>query len=859
MTMGQGVPMSTERLHMRCACGSAFSSYRSAKGDFVLRGTERVYERARPFRIDHMLLDFNIDHAGSRFNATAELELTRVDSEATSVTVDAVSFDLARVRWRPRAGRSKRNTARWRQANYTYDGEQLEIEVPRNATRADLQIKYSASPSRGMYFLEPDERVPDRPEQLWTQCQDEDARYIFPCHDKPHIRQTMDIRAKVRPGWFVLSNGELTSSRADQKRGLFHYRMRQAQPSYLFTLVAGEFAVLEDRVGKLPVTYYVPHGRESDGKRTFKRTPQMIRLFAKLTGVPYPWTKYAQVVVQDFIFGGMENTGATTMYDGILLDKRAAIDASSDDLIAHELAHQWFGDLVTCRDWSHAWLNEGFATFMEHVWREHHLGHDEYQHGLRSDLNAWLSEASSRYQRPVVCQDYESPIDILDRHLYEKGALFLHSLRMDLGTDVFWRGVSRYLVAHRDGVVETRDLQRALETESGRSLDQLFEQAVHRADFPRLNVQVRYGNGVLTVAIKQRLDSGAAPFALDIDLDVAHKKGQSELITRRLDRAQQTFAIPMKQRPRFVVVDPAMRVVGRVTTTAPGDMSRNQVANADTGHARALAAIALSKKDDPASIRALSDLLRKDANFWGARAAAARALGNIASPQAYRALRSAAGTKHPKVRRAAVSALGNFRTDAAAKLLAKAAHDDESLLVAAAACRALGRTRRPQVKDVLVALLDRPSWNDTLRAGALGGLANLRDETAASAIREQTRYGIPWRGRRAAIAALTEISDERKTRELLEDILGTGGPHLRVAAAKALCEFGDVKARAALGRQLEREQDGRVRRRIRETLRDLGAKGQGELKRLREELSTVHREHAELKARLSKLEARAEG
>src|SRR5262249_30993351 len=159
----------------------------------------------------------------------------------------------------------------------------------------------------------------------------------------------------------------------------------------------------------------------------------------------------------------------------IMLDERAALDVSSDDLIAHELAHQWFGDLVTCRDWSHAWLNEGFATFMEQIDREHKLGRDEYDYSVKADMDTYISEARSRYRRPIVCQDYQAPIDIFDRHLYEKAACVLHLLRRDLGDDVFWAGVNTYLTRHAKGVVETRDFMRAMEDVSGRSLERFFE------------------------------------------------------------------------------------------------------------------------------------------------------------------------------------------------------------------------------------------------------------------------------------------------------------------------------------------------------------------------------------------------
>src|SRR5262249_2939930 len=243
-------------------------------------------------------------------------------------------------------------------------------------------------------------------------------------------KMTTEMRVRVPAGWYALSNGALVSSDIPKSRArtaekgadadepvlwTYHWKMDDPHSSYLVTLAAGEFAEVAEtvRVGdrELPVTYLVPKGREDEARRTFGRTPEMIRHFGEITGIPYPWNKYAQVVVSDFIFGGMENTTATTMYEHILIDERAAIDVSSDDLVAHELAHQWFGDYVTCRAWYEGWLNEGFATFFEHVWREEHLGRDEYAFGLKVDLDAYTAEAHGRYRRPIVCQDYDAPLD----------------------------------------------------------------------------------------------------------------------------------------------------------------------------------------------------------------------------------------------------------------------------------------------------------------------------------------------------------------------------------------------------------------------------------------------------------------
>src|SRR5690606_29415979 len=246
--------------------------------------------------------------------------------------------------------------------DYSYDGEEIVIRLPADFAEGTLQIQYRAVPRLGLYFLAPDKDVPGRPLQVWSQCQDEDGRHWFPCQDKPHVKMTYEMRVRVPQGMPALSGGELLE-KSTPARGPweFHYRLLEPTSAYLITLVVGFFDEWEESItlasGKeIPLRYLVPPGASADGKRAFHRTGEAIQLFSEKTGVDYPFDRYTQVVVADFIFGGMENTTATTMYEHILLNKTAAIDVESYDLVAHELAHQWFGDLVTCRDWSHAWL-----------------------------------------------------------------------------------------------------------------------------------------------------------------------------------------------------------------------------------------------------------------------------------------------------------------------------------------------------------------------------------------------------------------------------------------------------------------------------------------------------------------------
>lgn len=846
--------MSSVHHHTRCLC--------SGNTGFAPSGTEPKYERARPFSIDHLGLDLRLDIAGKAVAGTASLDITRVDPGARRLVLDAVGFEDVRVRLEV-GGRA-------RPTRHVYDGDRIEIELPARLQRGRVHVSYRATPRRGLYFLAPDEHVPDRPEQVWSQCQDEDARHWFPCHDKPHAKMTTELKVQVPHGFTALSNGELVArSTPKSKRSAwtFHYALKQPHPSYLVSLVVGRFSCLEDGSvprraprgakgpsGDIPIRYYVPAGREEDGRRSFEQTPKMMELFQRLTGTPFPWPSYAQVVVSDFVFGGMENTTLTTMYEHVLLDERAALDITSHDLVAHELAHQWFGNYVTCRDWSHAWLNEGFATFFEHLEREARLGRDEYDYGIQADFDAYLGEANGRYQRPIVCRTYKEPIELFDRHLYEKGGQVLHMLRRQLGDETFFQGVAEYLSTHGGGIVETSDLQRALERVSGRSLDRFFDQWLFHPGHPVLKVQIAHAGRQLEVSIQQTQKPDRAPiFAFDAEVAVS-VRGKVQRYKKLVTTNKDALVIPCPERPDWVVFDPDQAVRAELTLEAPGDLLRQQLAHAPSAHGRWSAAVALGRRSDAPTIAALSRSLKDSKEAWMVRVEAARALGKVRGEQSLAALREGAAADHPKVRRAVVDALGAFRTEAAAAVLRDAALSDPSYLVAAAAARGLGRTRLPIALEPLTALLDRGSWADVVRVHALEGLAELGDDSTIAAVTERTRYGVPTRVRRAALLALAELDPGPKTRRLLEDHLDDADPFVRTDAIAALSALGDPKSRGALRRRLERELDGRVGRRLREALQSLSDGGNKDKKRLGAELEQVRAELAELRVRLSKLE-----
>jgi aminopeptidase N len=800
-----------------------------------------------------LALDLDLLVDAKRVKGSASLEFERVSNDARTLILDAVGFEIESVTLS--AGDETRDTE-WR-----YDGDQLHVEVPAEVADGMLQVDYSVVPRRGLYFIAPDEQVPHRPKQVWSQCQDEDARYWFPCHDAPGAKMTSELRVTVPAGWVALSNGELLEEPGgNEGERVFHFAFDAPHPSYLMTLVAGEFSVLEDRPAvmpdgrKVPVRYYVPQGREADAWRSLGITPQIIEYFSEVTGVAYPWPCYSQVVVSDFTFGGMENTTATTLFEYALLDERAALDINSVDLVAHELAHQWFGDYVTCRDWSEAWLNEGFATYFEHVEREHCLGRDEYDWGVLTDLETYLGESASHYTRPIVCREYQAPIDLFDRHLYEKGALVIHMLRRELGDETFFGGLRAYLEQHQQGVVETTDLKRTFERASGRSLDRFFDQWVYQAGQPEIEVNCTFDEGQLTVAAQQKLPEGMAPieWQFEIEYSIANR---TERLRKVSNQPYVAHVVRFAGKPDWIAVDPELRAAVSMQLEFPADLLRGTLAHAPSLRSRVLAAQALAKRTDVPSVNALRECLFNDRDPWMLRAECARSLGKLPVAESLSALIEGTRIEHPKVRRSVATALGAFKQPEAFKALRPLAEGDVSYCVQSQAARAIGNTRQPGALEILQAQLGQESYADMIRAAACDGLAALRDVSALESLRDTARYGKPSRGRRAAIAALGKLGETRAVREQLEELLQDPEFYIRVQAAQALVQMGDARAIPALESRLAVEREGRVVRVIRESLLTLGAGGPEAARKLADDVTGLQRKLDEMRARVERLEA----
>ncbi|HIK28550.1 MAG: M1 family metallopeptidase [Oscillatoriaceae bacterium SKW80] len=857
---------------------------------FELPGARPHYNPDRPGQVEHIFLDLVLDIPKKTLYGTCTISLTPVRNGIERLTLDAVNLNIKSVK----VGEI--------QQNFEYDGEKLYLQLAQPTETGKLiklAIAYSVeNPQRGIYFIAPDKYYPNKPVQVWTQGEDEDSRFWFPCFDYPGQLATSEIRVRVPKQFLAISNGELLSTEEIDNEKIYHWLQKQVHPTYLMTLAVGDFAEIQDEWRGKPVTYYVEKNRVADVHRSMGKTPAMIEFFSQKYGYPYPFPKYAQVCVEDFIFGGMENTSTTLLTERCLLDERAALDnRSTETLVAHELAHQWFGDLIVIKHWAHAWLKEGMASYAEVMWTEHEYGSQEAAYYRLKEARNYFDEDSTRYRRPIVTHIYREPIELYDRHLYEKGACVYHMIRAELGEEMFFRAIHTFVQDNAHKTVETIDLLRAIEKATGRNLTFLFDQYVYRGGHPEYKVSYSWDsdNQLAKVTVTQthvkESENGSAPRKELFDLKVPIGFGyvsptsgetnsttslQLKTFTVRIHEREQSFYFPLEEKPQFVSFDVGNHLLKKVTLEYPMPELKAQLQYDPDPLSRIYAAEALAKKGGLEAVKALSNALKND-NFWGVRLEVAKQLAEVKLDQAFEALLVGLSDADANVRAAVVESLAKIKTiESYQAIAAIVAKGDPSYYVEAAACRAVGTLAAAQPESQFelgktISLLksvleERAGWNEVVRSGAIAGLSQLKTSPEAlEIILQYTLPGVPQPLRLASIRALGTISTAQSPANL-ERILARLGELSRetffltqMSVVSALGQMETPKAIDILQALAEQTPDGRVRRVAEEAIQKV-QKNIGSdkaVKKLREELEQLKKENQELKSRLEKLEAKA--
>ncbi len=804
------------------------------------------------FSLKHVKAELQVDFAERSVTGVVTLFVAGNRLSAAHLKLDACDMSILGV-----------TGGRGEQLKYDYDGRALDIYLGQGLGEGEeyrFTVSYNTRPKKGIYFIPADEHYQDISPQLWSHGEAEDTRYWIPLYDYPNNKATSELIVTAPSGLIVVSNGDLVSVVDKGELRTWHWKMNKPHSTYLISLVIGEFHETVEEVDGVKLHYYVPKGRDMDAARTFSKTPDMMRFFNHYTGFAYPYSRYSQTCVSEFIYGGMENISATTLTDLTLHDEKAHADFSSDPLVAHELAHQWFGDLVTAKDWAHVWLHESFATYFEHLYTLKDLGQEEFAYELFQDLNSYLDEYRRRYSRPIVTRLYSIPDEVFDAHTYPKGALVLHTLRSLLEEDVFRRSIGLFLTNHAYGNADTEDLRKAAESASGRNLELFFDQFVHSAGHPVLKVSYSWDAGDKTLKLTlQQANGDDAPPTYRLPLEIEFRS--ANLKERRviwLEEKEQVFSYTLSEKPDFICIDPDFKII-RVLEVDAGMEDWIRQLSCEHVACRILAATSLVKFKSSRVVEALKKSVMED-GFWGVSAEAARSMGKIGLQEALDALHTcAAGVRHPKVRRAVAEALGSFKGETAGRLLQEILRNpDESYYVRHQAASSLGKTGWKNAFELLVEALRVPAHNHVVTVGALQGLAEIGGEESLRTILQHTELGRPTVVRGWATQVLGKFPGRKEVMDRLLDLSKDQFYRVRIATVLAAEELLDEKMLPMLDSLVGVDLDGRVRRRAREVakkIRDHAEKG-SEYKQLRSEIEDVREENRRLLDRLARLETK---
>jgi aminopeptidase N len=516
----------------------------------------------------HTKIEISFDWEKKHANGKATLTLHPWFYPTDMLTLDAKNFDIHSLKLEGHSDTLK----------YTYDRTHLVINLGKTYNRNEefkVVIEYTAKPDertsfggsaaitsdKGLYFINPDGAVPDKPKQIWTQGETESNSYWFPTIDKPNERCTQEMYITVEDKYKTLSNGLLISSKknADGTR-TDYWKMDKPHAPYLFMMAVGEYAVVKDKWRGIDVNYYVEPKYEPYARDIFPYTTELLEFFSTKLGYPYAWPKFSQVIVRDYVSGAMENTTAVIFGDYMQKTKRELLDdhLTNEKVVAHEMFHHWFGDLVTTESWSNLTLNEGFANYAEYLWLEHKYGKDAADSHLEQEQQGYIFSAAGG-GHPLINFGYNDREDMFDATSYNKGGSILHMLRNQVGDDAFFTSLQTYLKKNEFSSSEAHKLRLAFEDVTGQDLNWFWNQWFFSAGHPNLDISYQWDEAThkMTVAIEQTQSGKKVPNVFDLPLavDIYDASGTVRHEHIRLTQRKSVFSYTCDAKPALVNVD----------------------------------------------------------------------------------------------------------------------------------------------------------------------------------------------------------------------------------------------------------------------------------------------------------------
>jgi aminopeptidase N len=679
------------------------------EGDIYQRPV--TLEPDRDFDAIHYQLKLDIDVDGKQLTGQNTITLTPLRSDLTKVTLDAESLVVTDVLDRKGFPLS-----------YTQGEDKLHLQLSRMYAYTDTVTftvhYYLTEQVGGLKFID---KTETNPKQVSSDCWPNKARQWIPCYDYPHDKVTQEMIVTVDTAYKVLSNGELLGITKDRNRGKHTYHWKQNLPhsTYLINLSIADYLVIEDSLNALPVNYWVYQRHKADAQRSFAKTPYMIDFFNKLYGYDYPWEKYDQVI-SAHQGGGAEATSASLLGEGAVTTRQEELDFSFEGILAHEIAHQWWGDLITLRSWEHSWMNESFATYSDYLYKRYAWGEDEGQYDLVRKRNGYLREAHTRYMRPIVFTRYENPGQNFDSHAYPKGAYVLHMLRFVLGDDTFFRVISEFLHRFEFQAVSTQDFIKCAKDVSGMNLDGFFEQFLFHPGHAFFEVTKTWDEPTKTLAleIKQTQDKwdNVPIYTIPVNLGFYHPNGKTVEKVALKARVEK-FEFKFDAEPLMVRFDDGNHLLKELTFPKTEEELLFQVENDDViGRLWAIDQLK-AFHSSPKTIQLWTELAKNDP-FWAVREAAVQYLSEFHGNSNKAIFSQTIGDSNSKVRAASVKAMGQLKDPSMVGDFRRIYETDDSYLVRAQALIAIGENGNTSQLRFLNEAVKVKSPRNTLKGAA---------------------------------------------------------------------------------------------------------------------------------------------
>ncbi|MBT3607491.1 MAG: M1 family metallopeptidase [Candidatus Marinimicrobia bacterium] len=753
--------------------------------------------RDRDVDIHHIKIDVTVDLEEKSVSGNVTHTLSAFNSSLSEFALDAEDMEIHGVK------------LNGKDISFNHSGSKVYLTLDKSIGWEDtvkVRLDYTANPRKGTYFIKPDETYSDKPLQAWTQGEAEDNHFWLPHYDYPNDKATFETILTVDKKFTALSNGELMSIK-DNGDGThtWHWHEHFPMVSYLISFAVGEYVKVEDSYNGIPVNYWVYEENKQETLRSFGLTTDMMKYFGDVTGIEYPYEKYDQVIIDDFMFGGMENITLTHNTDKTMHDEFAAPDVSSVGLVAHELVHQWYGDMLTTRNWKNMWLNEGFATFFARDYRDHKFGNDEGEYIRFGEINGYL-RTDKKWRRPTVYCQYYEPMDLFDGNAYAKGSLILNMMRDVIGEDGFWRSIQKYTKDNQYQNVETPDLKKAVEEATGQNLDWFFKQWVWEPGYPEYDVKWNYNQRnksvKLTVKQKQNLERTNI-FKMPVQIQI-----DNERHTVWIEDKEMVYEVPTEKRPKMVIFNAGMRVPCKLTFNKSISEWILQLENGPHILDRIAAAKELSTKKGRHIVEnALLNAAKNDP-FWGVRKEAVNAFAKLKSKKYAEDLMSMAKGQDNRVRRAIWNALKNYKNDElVSTFLQDVISTDEKYYSVADAFKALVIVDTAAARQKVDALLDTDSHTDVIRKSAITYFGSVVTDKNYDRLKELVSYGgTTWDARPEAVNQLTKyVKTKPKTVDLFVDMLKDNSRDIRRNAVRALNKHGKRTHIGALDELLARD------------------------------------------------------